>query len=114
MASVSLNETIDDRTLHEIYLLPFEMAVREGNVAAVMCSYNTVNEAQMCENKHILTDVLRLAHDASARRVVAFHHDPARDDRALDALGAHAEHWLRERKSRTTAVVAQEGWRTEL
>ncbi len=62
----------------------------------------------------ILTDVLQLAHDASARRVVAFHHDPARDDRALDALGAHAEHWLRERKSHTTAVVAQEGWRTEL
>ena len=55
----AVNATIDDRVLHEIYLLPFEMAVKEGGAAAVMCSYNTVNGSQMCENKHILTDVLR-------------------------------------------------------
>jgi beta-glucosidase len=55
----AVNAIIDDRVLHEIYLLPFEMAVKEGDVAAVMCSYNSVNGSQMCENRHILTDVLR-------------------------------------------------------
>ena len=35
------------------------MAVKDGGVASVMCSYNSVNGASMCENKHILTDVLR-------------------------------------------------------
>ena len=55
----SANAIIDDRTLHQIYLLPFEMAVKQGDVAAVMCSYNIVNGSQMCENRHILTDVLR-------------------------------------------------------
>jgi len=59
-------------------------------------------------------DVLRLAQKAAPRRLVAFHHDPSREDRALDALGAYAEHWLHERKSDTVAVVAREGWRTEL
>ncbi len=56
---MTINEIIDDKTLHEIYLLPFEMSVKEGEVASVMCSYNTVNGSGMCANKHILTDVLR-------------------------------------------------------
>ena len=55
----TVNEEVDDRTLHELYLLPFEMAVKDGDVAAVMCSYNILNGSQMCENRHILTDVLR-------------------------------------------------------
>ncbi len=53
------NAIIDDRVLHELYLLPFEMAVKDGGAAAVMCSYNSVNGQQMCENRHLLTDVLR-------------------------------------------------------
>jgi beta-glucosidase len=56
---MSVNAIIDDRVLHELYLLPFEMAAKEGDVAAFMCSYNSVNGSQMCENRHILTDVLR-------------------------------------------------------
>jgi beta-glucosidase len=56
---MTLNEIIDDRVLHELYLLPFEMSVKEGEVASMMCSYNIVNGDQMCANKHILTDVLR-------------------------------------------------------
>ena len=50
---------VADRVLHELYLLPFEMAVRDGKVASVMCSYNRVNGAYMCENPALLTDVLR-------------------------------------------------------
>lgn len=58
-ARTSVNEIIDDRVLHELYLLPFEMAVKEGDVAAVMCSYNSVNGPHACEDRHHLTDVLR-------------------------------------------------------
>ena len=55
----TVNETVDDRVLHELYLLPFEMAVKEGDVAAIMCSYNAVNGPHACEDRHHLTDVLR-------------------------------------------------------
>jgi beta-glucosidase len=53
------NAIVADRVLHELYLLPFEMAVRSGDVASVMCSYNRVNGTYACENPHLLTDVLR-------------------------------------------------------
>jgi beta-glucosidase len=56
---MTIQESVDDRTLHELYMLPFEMAVRSGSVGAVMCSYNAVNGFSMCEQKHILSDVLR-------------------------------------------------------
>jgi beta-glucosidase len=56
---LTVNETIADRVLHELYLLPFEMAVKDGKVAAVMCSYNAVNGPHACEDRHHLTDVLR-------------------------------------------------------
>lgn len=54
-----LQTTVDRRALHELYLLPFEMAVRDGGVGSVMCAYNFVNGFQSCENKELLTDVLR-------------------------------------------------------
>lgn len=54
-----ISENIDDRTLHELYLLPFEMAVKDGQVSSIMCSYNSVNGFSMCENRSLLTDVLR-------------------------------------------------------
>jgi beta-glucosidase len=56
---MTIQETVDRRVLREIYLLPFEMAVKDGNTASVMCSYNSVNGFQACENKELLTDVLR-------------------------------------------------------
>ncbi|MCO5997192.1 glycoside hydrolase family 3 C-terminal domain-containing protein [Actinoallomurus rhizosphaericola] len=55
----TINENIDDRTLHEIHLPAFEAAVKEGHVASVMCAYPSVDGSFMCENKHLLTDVLR-------------------------------------------------------
>lgn len=54
-----ISETIDTQVLHELYMLPFEMAVKDGNVDAVMCSYNTVNGSQACANSSTLTDTLR-------------------------------------------------------
>lgn len=50
---------VDERTLQEIYLPPFAAAVREGRVAAVMGAYNRVNGTYICENRFLLTDILR-------------------------------------------------------
>jgi beta-glucosidase len=58
-ARTSVNEIVDERVLHELYLLPFEMAVKDGQVASIMCSYNAVNGPHACEDRRHLTDVLR-------------------------------------------------------
>ncbi len=50
---------MSQRTLHEIYLPAFEMAVKEGHVRGVMCAYNAVNGTFCAENKTLLTDILR-------------------------------------------------------
>jgi beta-glucosidase len=55
----TINEIVDDRTLHEIHLPAFEAAVREGHVGAIMCAYPAINGEFMCEHRHLLTDVLR-------------------------------------------------------
>lgn len=52
------NSRVDERTLREIYLTAFEMAVKEGKPATVMASYNQINGVYSCENKWLLTDVL--------------------------------------------------------
>jgi beta-glucosidase len=54
-----VSSNVDDRTLHEIYLPPFEAAVRDAHVGAVMCAYGLVNVIFSCENKPLLNDVLR-------------------------------------------------------
>ena len=55
----AVNVHIDKRSMRESDLLAFEIGVRESNVAAVMCSYNRVNGDYACENKYLLTDVLK-------------------------------------------------------
>ncbi|WP_232792541.1 beta-glucosidase family protein [Actinacidiphila yeochonensis] len=54
----SNNVDVDSQTLHEIYLAPFDAAVKAG-VSSVMCSYNTVNGPQACGNAQTLTTILR-------------------------------------------------------
>src|SRR5438874_2174533 len=58
-ARKTINEAIDDRTLHEIHLPAFEDAVKQSDVATVMCAYPAINGSFSCENKHLLTDILR-------------------------------------------------------
>src|SRR6201997_5406473 len=55
----SVNVNIDQRSARESDLLAFEIGVHEGDPAAVMCSYNRVNGDYACENKYLLTDVLK-------------------------------------------------------
>jgi beta-glucosidase len=55
----AVNVNIDKRSMRESDLLAFEIGLRESNVAAVMCSYNRVNGDYACENKYLLTDVLK-------------------------------------------------------
>jgi len=54
----TVNEIIDERTLREIYLPAFEATVKAG-VGAVMCAYNKVNGAYMCENDFLLNHILK-------------------------------------------------------
>jgi beta-glucosidase len=56
---LTIQETVAPQVLRELYLLPFEMAVKDGKVASLMCSYNYLNGQSACENRMLLTDVLR-------------------------------------------------------
>ncbi|MGH9415098.1 MAG: beta-glucosidase family protein [Terriglobales bacterium] len=49
----------DQRVMRETDLLAFEIAVKDAQPAAVMCAYNKVNGDYACENRYLLTDVLK-------------------------------------------------------
>lgn len=59
MEKMFSSSNLDERTLREIYLPGFEAAVKKAHVGSIMCAYNRVNEDWACENKHLLTDILR-------------------------------------------------------
>src|SRR6266566_4721887 len=52
-------QQLGERTLQEIYTLPFALAVQEGHVGAAMGAYNKVNGVYSCENPHLLTEILK-------------------------------------------------------
>ncbi|MFW6238772.1 MAG: glycoside hydrolase family 3 N-terminal domain-containing protein, partial [Halanaerobiales bacterium] len=54
-----VSSEVDERTLREIYLRPFEMVVKNEEPWTIMCSYNKVNGTYMSQNKKYLSDVLR-------------------------------------------------------
>jgi beta-glucosidase len=54
-----IDEQIDARTLHEIYLPAFKAAVQEADAWSVMSAYNKVNGVQCAESKELLTDILK-------------------------------------------------------
>jgi phosphoribosyl 1,2-cyclic phosphodiesterase len=57
----------------------------------------------------VVDQVLALARDAEVRTLALHHHDPDRDDDALDAVGEHAAGWTRQNAPALTALVAREG-----
>lgn len=56
---MAMEAVLDERTLREIYLTAFEIAVREGHAQAVMSAYNRVNGVYANENAHLLDEILR-------------------------------------------------------
>lgn len=54
-----LSVEIDERTLREIYLKAFEIAVKKSNPDSVMCAYNKVNSVWCSENRMLLTEILK-------------------------------------------------------
>ncbi|SEM91651.1 beta-glucosidase [Loktanella fryxellensis] len=55
----TISSDVDERTLREVYLRPFEAAVKDAGTWAVMSSYNRLNGTYTAENRWLLTDVLR-------------------------------------------------------
>ena len=56
---MSMDSVVDERTLREIYLTGFEIAVKEGHPKTIMSSYNQVNGVYANENPHLLSEILR-------------------------------------------------------
>ncbi len=53
------NSIVDERTLREIYLTAFEIAVKEGKPSTLMSAYNKVNGEHCSEHSHLIKDILR-------------------------------------------------------
>ena len=56
---MAMDSVVDERTLREIYLTGFEIAVKEGKPRSIMSSYNKVNGTYANENAHLLKEILR-------------------------------------------------------
>ena len=56
---VRMDSIVSERALRELYLKPFEIAIRESNPWAVMSSYNLINGVHADMNEHTLKDILR-------------------------------------------------------
>lgn len=56
---MAMDAVVDERTLREIYLTGFEIAVKEGGAKTIMSAYNMVNGTYANENAHLLRDILR-------------------------------------------------------
>ena len=56
---MAMDSVLDERTLREIYITAFEIAIKEGKPKSLMTSYNMVNGVYANENEHLLTDILR-------------------------------------------------------
>ena len=56
---MSISSEIGERALRELYLLPFERAVKEGGVMAVMAAYNRIDGVFACDHERLIQQVLR-------------------------------------------------------
>ncbi|KAF5681280.1 beta-glucosidase [Fusarium heterosporum] len=58
-AKMSVDICMSQRALREVYLKPFQMAVRDAKPKVIMASYNKVNGAHVSESRKLLRDILR-------------------------------------------------------
>ncbi|CAG2009783.1 unnamed protein product [Fusarium graminearum] len=58
MGNASVTSNLDDRTMHELYLWPFQDLVKAG-VGSVMCSYNRINGSHDCQNSYTQNGLLK-------------------------------------------------------
>lgn len=56
---MAVSSVVTERALREIYLMPFQIAVRDAHPASVMTSYNKVNGTHVSEDENLLQNVLR-------------------------------------------------------
>ena len=59
LSRFTADSVVDDRTLRELYLTAFEIAVKEGKPSTVMCAYPKLNGTHCSDHKELLTDILR-------------------------------------------------------
>jgi beta-glucosidase len=53
------NDIVDERTLRQIYTLPYEIAIKEGEPGGVMCAFNQINGDFSCESDLLLNTILK-------------------------------------------------------
>ena len=93
IASTSAN--IDDTTMHELYLWPFQDLVYAG-AGSVMCSYNRINQTYGCENSKIANGLLKGELDFQGFLVSDWNAQHSSDDSAnagLDMVMPTSSYW---------------------
>ena len=55
----TVSSNLDERTLREVYLLPFEMGVKKAKAKSVMSAYNKLNNIYCSSNEYLLVNILK-------------------------------------------------------
>src|SRR6201991_1300268 len=54
-----MSSVLDEKTLRELYLLPFEIAVEDGKAWSIMAAYNDVNDVPATEQQHVNNEIVK-------------------------------------------------------
>lgn len=119
---MTVSAVVDERTLREIYLTAYEIAVKESQPWTIMCMYNRLNGVYGAENKWLLTDVLR--HDFGfegmivtdwAQRTTAFSVcSQVRTSRCPPRTATATERYMTQSSAARSARTSSMRWSTAL
>ena len=87
----TMNSVVDEATLRELYLLPFEIATTDSDPWTMMAAYNDVNGVPATEQRHVIDE--HLARLAAAGMTVLTNRDralPLDAGRTVALIGRHA------------------------